>query len=67
MLSADTKAPGEIEDIPANINKFEAPYESRPDVQVETNEAMAKMKLAIESLCVFDKKILRLKGVDLGQ
>jgi DNA-directed RNA polymerase specialized sigma subunit len=67
MLSADTKAPGEIEDIPANINKFEAPHESRPDVMVETNEAMAKMKLAIESLCVFDKKILRLKGVDLGQ
>lgn len=66
MLSADTKAPGELEDIPANINKFEAPHESRPDVQVETNEAMAKMKLAIELLPLFDKKVLRLKGVDLG-
>ena len=65
MLSADTKVPGELEDIPANINKFEAPYENRPDVQVETNEAMSKMKLAIEALPIFDKKILRLKGIDL--
>lgn len=66
ILSSDTKAPGEIEDVPLNVTKFEAPAETRPDVMVESNEAMAKMKLAINSLSVFDKKILRLKGVDLS-
>jgi hypothetical protein len=66
ILSSDTKVPGEMENVPSNVTKFEAPEESRPDVMVEKNEAMAKMRLAIEMLPLFDKKILRLKGVDLG-
>jgi hypothetical protein len=33
---------------------------------VEKREAMSKMGLAIGMLSVFDKKILRLKGVDLA-
>jgi DNA-directed RNA polymerase specialized sigma subunit len=66
IVSSDTKVPGEVENVPSNVNKFEAPEEGRPDVMVETNEAMSKMGLAIESLSLFDRKILRLKGVDLG-
>ena len=65
VLSSDSKVAGETEKV-TPIAKFEDLEERRPDIMVETNEALSKMFLAIELLPLFDRKILRLKGVDLG-
>ncbi len=62
-VSADTKAPGEEEDIPDNVARFEAPAESRPDVQVERAQARTRMLQAAGHLCLADRKLLRLKGM----
>jgi hypothetical protein len=65
VLSSDSKVAGETEKV-TPIAKFEDLEERRPDIVVETNEALSKMFLAIELLPLFDRKILRLKGIDLG-
>ena len=49
--------------IPNTIARYAAPEEGRPDVQVESQEANKLMQEAISKLSLFDKKILRLKGV----
>lgn len=62
-VSADTKAPGEEEDVPDNVARFEAPAELRPDIQVEQAEARTRMLQAAAHLSLFDRKLLRLKGM----
>lgn len=66
MVSSDTKAPGTEPEAPDNIARYEAPEESRPDVQVEETEAMARMKSLAGELPLRDKKLLRMKGVDVA-
>ena len=46
-----------------NISRYAAPEEARPDVQVETEEANFMMREAISKLSLFDRKLLRLKGL----
>jgi RNA polymerase sigma factor (sigma-70 family) len=62
-VSADTKAPGEAEDVPDNVARYEAPEETRPDVQVEWAQARARMLQAADQLSLADRKLLRLKGM----
>jgi hypothetical protein len=62
-VSADTKAPGEEEDVPDNVARYEAPEESRPDVLVEESEALRAMKEAAETFPLVDRKLMRLKGI----
>jgi len=49
-----------------SVSRYEAPAEERPDNLVEVAEVMAKMSNAYDSLTLFQKKILRLKGVDIA-
>ena len=66
VVSSDTKAPGdEFENVPDNISRYEAPEESRPDVQVERAELMHSLRKGILSLSMGDRKMLRLMGVDI--
>jgi len=65
ILSTDTRPPGDEDNVPKNVAKFEAPYEERPDVMAEHNEVTAKMRLAITSLPIFDQKLLRLRGISV--
>lgn len=45
--------------------RLPAPEESRPDVIVEREEAMAQLLLATQDLTILERKLLRLKGVQL--
>ena len=49
-----------------SINRYAAPASCRPDIQVEQGEAVSKLEDAIRFLCLFDRKLLLLKGVALG-
>ncbi len=62
-VSSDTKAPGEPEDVPDNVARYEAPEESRPDVQVEASEARAQMLRAAAHLPFHKRKTLWLSGI----
>jgi RNA polymerase sigma factor (sigma-70 family) len=62
-VSSDTKAPGEAEDVPDNVARYEAPEESRPDVQVEALEARAQMIRAANTLPHHKRKTLWLSGI----
>ena len=46
-----------------HVDLFLAPESGRPDNQVEQAEAVTKVKWAISRLSIFDRKLLRLKGV----
>lgn len=65
-VSADSSLPTDP-DAPVPINRFAAPESVRPDVQIETRDAMALMKKAGMSLTLFENKLLRLKGVRLDE
>jgi DNA-directed RNA polymerase specialized sigma subunit len=65
MLSTDTKLPDDVENVPKGVTRIAAPYEERPDVITEHDEATDKMFLAISVLPIFDQKLLRLRGVFL--
>jgi DNA-directed RNA polymerase specialized sigma subunit len=68
IVSADTSTPDNSEEtnVANNISRYEAPEESRPDVQVEMVEAQKMMQTAISKLSLFDRKLLRLKGLDIS-
>lgn len=65
ILSTDTRPVGDDENIPRSVTKFAAPAEEQPDFIVEHEEALGKMRCAITSLSIFDKKILELKGISI--
>jgi len=65
-VSADSSLPTDP-DAPEPITRFAAPESTRPDVQVESRDAMRLMAQAGLSLTVFEKKLLRLKGVRLDE
>ncbi len=64
-VSSDTKAPGD-DDVPSNISRYEAPEECRPDVRFENAELLNALHKASNSLSLLDKKLLRLKGIDIN-
>lgn len=45
------------------IDTFAAPEEDRPDTQAEERDVAARMTAAIAGLTIFERKILRLRGV----
>lgn len=53
----------EAHPVSRSIDSFAAPEEARPDVQVEASELEARMLGALAALTVWERKILRLKGV----
>ena len=61
-VSADSSSTGDP-DAPEPIDRFAAPAGSRPDVQAEEREAVGAVSEAIQRLSVFERKLLRLKGV----
>jgi DNA-directed RNA polymerase specialized sigma subunit len=65
-VSADSSLPTDP-DAPVPITRFAAPESVRPDVQVESRNAMALMKKAGMSLTLWETKLLRLKGVRLDE
>ena|ERR1017187_526115 len=68
MVSADSAVSNsEIDStVSDNIAKYEAPEQLRPDLQVEAHEANFLMQKAISKLSLFDRKLLKLKGVDIA-
>lgn len=64
VVSADTTLSQDPE-APEPISRFAAPESSRPDRQAEEKDAMLSMASAIEKLTVFERKLLRLKGVSV--
>lgn len=65
IVSADTKAPGDV-DVPNNICRFEAPDDCRPDVRYEKAQTLNAMYTATSKLSLIDKKLLRMKGLDIS-
>lgn len=61
-VSSDSSLPSDP-DAPEPIERFAAPEASRPDVQVEHRDAMGAMYAALPDLTVFQKKLLRLRGI----
>lgn len=52
-------------EVETNISRYEAPAETRPDVQLEQAETVYEMYRAAAQLSLIDKKILRMKGLDI--
>ncbi len=65
-VSADSSLPTDP-DAPEPITRFAAPESVRPDVMVENRDAMALMAKAGMALTLWEKKLLRLKGVRLDE
>jgi hypothetical protein len=65
-VSADSSLPTDP-DAPEPITRFAAPESTRPDLKVENAHALALMAEAERGLSIFEKKLLRLKGVRLDQ
>jgi len=63
-VSADSSLPTDP-DAPEPITRFAAPESCRPDVRVENHHAFLLMAEAETKLTVFERKLLRLKGVRL--
>lgn len=56
---------GEEEDAPRVADRFAAPAECQPDVQVEKAEALHSLAEALPCLTIFERKLLRLRGVQI--
>lgn len=66
LVSVDTRPPLDDEKVGNdNITKMAAPEELRPDNLVEIGEGFVKMRNNYKDLTVFQKKILKLKGIDI--
>lgn len=63
-VSADSSLPTDP-DAPEPITRFAAPESTRPDVMVEKHDAMGLMASAEKQLSIFERKLLRLRGVRL--
>lgn len=63
-VSADSSLPTDP-DAPEPITRFAAPEATRPDVMVEQRDAMKLMVAAKDQLTLFERKLLRLKGIRL--
>jgi DNA-directed RNA polymerase specialized sigma subunit len=67
IVSADATPTADTEcNVPDSVAKYEAPEELRPDLLVETREATDMMYTAMCKLTLLQKKLLRLKGVDIS-
>ncbi len=62
-VSADTKAPGETEDVPDNVARYEAPEECRPDVRVERADLRARLLEAASGMSIADQKLMWYRGI----
>jgi hypothetical protein len=49
----------------SNDLKSVAPEENRPDVLLETKNAMKHLTQAVDGLNLYEKKLLRLRGVEI--
>lgn len=65
-VSSDTPVDFNDTESQTLVSRFVAPDSCRPDVQVEEGEAMNEMSKATSVLVLLEKKVLALKGVDLG-
>lgn len=67
VFSTDSSPANESDDahVSGFVAKYAAPDSNRPDLQVEANEAQGLVNDAIKDLSLFDKKLLRLKGIDI--
>ncbi len=61
-VSADSSLPTDP-DAPEPVTRFAAPESTRPDVQVENRAALVLLAQAEVELTLFEKKLLRLKGL----
>lgn len=65
-VSADSSLPTDP-DAPEPVTRFAAPEATRPDVQVENRAALVLMAKAEKGLTLWEKKLLRLKGLRLDE
>lgn len=64
-LQANSELRGGDSETLSLVSTFVAPEDTRPDVRVEQNEALAAMHAAARKLSLMDRKLLRLRGVDV--
>jgi DNA-directed RNA polymerase specialized sigma subunit len=64
-VSCDTTPVSEDKEGSDNIANYEAPYEDRPDYQCEMWDAQLQMLACANKLPLYDRKLLRLKGLDI--
>ena len=65
-VSADTMAPNTIDPEAGDpVARFAAPEDTRPDIRIENRDARVKLSGVLERLSPFERKFLRLRGVDL--
>jgi len=65
-VSCDTRPPLDDEIVgEENINRLQAAEDTRPDVRLEEAETQVILKKSLCALGVFDKKILRMKGIEI--
>jgi len=48
-----------------HINSLESPEETRPDIATENSELLGALHMATRGLSVFEKKLLRMKGINV--
>ena len=68
IVSADVPMMNDENEVSVSdsISRYAAPEELRPDLLFENVEAQVMMQRAIAKLNLFDKKLLRLKGVEVS-
>jgi DNA-directed RNA polymerase specialized sigma subunit len=69
IVSADSQMSTEGSEetsIVDSVSRYAAPEEARPDLQVENDEANRLMHNAMGNLTLIDKKLLRLKGIEIS-
>lgn len=64
VVSCDTRPPID-DDMADNLSHYEADESCRPDIRAVEKEAMGLMKKYTNQLSLFDRKILKLKGLTL--
>ena len=66
VVSCDTRPPLDDENVgEENVNRLQAAEDTRPDVRLEKAEGLAVLRLSMSTLNLLDKKILRMKGIEL--
>jgi hypothetical protein len=66
VTASETSSPDTTEEKENPLDRCPAEQGCRPDFQVENKEASDKLSFAMDRLNVAERKILRLKGVSLG-
>lgn len=64
-VSTDSIPVSDPDNVNGSVERFPAPSSCQPDVQVEYTEAVSAVQEAMEYLTIFERKLLKMKGISL--